>query len=474
MEGTMSVEQIIKSIIDKFGMGILKDGQKLIAVFSDYAPQQKKEQTLITYFVRSKGNTKILDVQQKTQKEQEICFMQIVHEMAETQFVDENAAKQICKDFFAAIGVNLSTEPFFEESIAINETEARRETLGPSKSYNLQKLDNPDKKQNGSTKVRRIIVVACALAVIALIGSNMRGINPALENNDSSRDANGGKSRDIVQLEEVSPWNSSSNGMTLKTSEITDNMGDTYSTALTSKWGWNEYFLERQYSTFEGKFVIEYDYRSSDKLSYIRIYGDDQLLFGAKITGGTKPINFKLDVSEVEILKIEINSQTKNGYEFTDLVEAWLCKEGFSHSTIPMNTPIYPKESTSLASLSYWNKSAYGIGPYSFESIEDCCGNEYFEFFSADFGYQEYALSGEYQTFAGRFICEHVQYKEEKGILEIYGDNALLYRVEISANQAPIDFSVDIAGIEMLKVLLDSPTINGGHEYTSLVNAYLL
>ena len=139
-----------------------------------------------------------------------------------------------------------------------------------------------------------------------------------------------------------------------------------------------------------------------------------------------------------------------------------------------MNTPIYPKESTSLASLSYWNKSAYGIGPYSFESIEDCCGNEYFEFFSADFGYQEYALSGEYQTFAGRFICEHVQYKEEKGILEIYGDNALLYRVEISANQAPIDFSVDIAGIEMLKVLLDSPTINGGHEYTSLVNAYLL
>ena len=64
----MSVEQIIKSIIDKFGMGILKDGQKLIAVFSDYAPQQKKEQTLITYFVRSKGNTKILDVQQKTQK----------------------------------------------------------------------------------------------------------------------------------------------------------------------------------------------------------------------------------------------------------------------------------------------------------------------------------------------------------------------------------------------------------------------
>lgn len=282
----------------------------------------------------------------------------------------------------------------------------------------------------------------------------------------------------IISLSDLEYWDKSDYGIGPRTSEtgITDNLNNTYNTYFCSNSGWNEYSLGGAYSTFEGRFIIEKDYRSSDDNSYLWVYGDGQLLYGATMTGGTKPIDFRVDISGVDILRIRLDSSTANGgYEYTDLVNAYLCKSGYSNlgEDIPVNK-IYPDGATSLASLEWWNQDG-SIGPYSFRAITDNMDTTYYEYFSANWGWNEYALEGKYSTFVGRLVIEK-EYNtcEDSGTVKIYGDGNLLYSGSVTGQQAPVDFSINIAGVQYLKIELDSPTRDGGYEVTDLVNAYLM
>lgn len=51
----------LKLITDQYGASILKDGSKLLAYYSDIAPQQKAERQMLEYLIKCDGNLKLVD-----------------------------------------------------------------------------------------------------------------------------------------------------------------------------------------------------------------------------------------------------------------------------------------------------------------------------------------------------------------------------------------------------------------------------
>ena len=66
------------------------------------------------------------------------------------------------------------------------------------------------------------------------------------------------------------------------------------------------FLLNSQYTRFTGTAALSWDYRDNQHHYYIRIFGDDRELFtSSRITGGTLPIAFDVNVTDVTQLRIE-------------------------------------------------------------------------------------------------------------------------------------------------------------------------
>lgn len=108
--GLSTVEDVLQEILQRFGMETLKNGQKLIALFSDLSPQLKRERLLLTYLIQADGNIKLLEARGKTKNEQQACFHQVCKYLIDEQFVAEDAARRICMSYSVAIGLNVANE----------------------------------------------------------------------------------------------------------------------------------------------------------------------------------------------------------------------------------------------------------------------------------------------------------------------------------------------------------------------------
>lgn len=84
-----------------------------------------------------------------------------------------------------------------------------------------------------------------------------------------------------------------------------DNLGNTYDHA-TSENIYNTYLINGQYSAISGTIYQMYEYRSSTmRRATLRIYGDDELLYEAQVTGGVEPIDFYVDLTGVLKLTVD-------------------------------------------------------------------------------------------------------------------------------------------------------------------------
>ena len=74
-----------------------------------------------------------------------------------------------------------------------------------------------------------------------------------------------------------------------------------------------------------------------------------------------------------------------------------------------------------------------------------------------------YALNGQYDTLSGTYFLtqEHKSTKETE-ILNIYGDDELLYTTSITAGTEPIQFEVDISNVLSLKVEMKTAASRNG------------
>lgn len=75
---------------------------------------------------------------------------------------------------------------------------------------------------------------------------------------------------------------------------------------------YTDYLINKKYAKISGKFVLSYDYRSTGN-GCLKIYGDNKLLYTSEdMKGGVLPIDFDVDISGVEKLRIEVNNNLAN------------------------------------------------------------------------------------------------------------------------------------------------------------------
>lgn len=89
------------------------------------------------------------------------------------------------------------------------------------------------------------------------------------------------------------------------------------------------YLLGNQYESFEG-IISSWNGGSYEQTSFIKIYGDDKLLYTSPIIShGMKSTDFKIDVSGVNILKLEATYYNPNSYKtlYPCIAEARLLKK---------------------------------------------------------------------------------------------------------------------------------------------------
>jgi len=91
-----------------------------------------------------------------------------------------------------------------------------------------------------------------------------------------------------------------------------DNLGNTYTEGLTNYHGYTsggkrEYVLDGKYRRMKGKFILNYSDRSSSGEYFLKIYGDEKLLYSfSEMTAGVRPAEFDVDLTGVLQLRIEM------------------------------------------------------------------------------------------------------------------------------------------------------------------------
>lgn len=96
-----------------------------------------------------------------------------------------------------------------------------------------------------------------------------------------------------------------------------DNLGNQYSSyiALSSLYrvGSMSFKLGKEYSVITGTIFLRYQKRSANETQYVKIYGDDILLYtSSAVTAGIDPINFEISISGVDKIKFETEGDGYN------------------------------------------------------------------------------------------------------------------------------------------------------------------
>lgn len=98
-----TIEDVLVAINNQFGISVLTDGTKLLAYFSDMAPQLSRQRRILGYFVECDGPKKIFSALNSSDDEQSVCIKQIVQEMKAEMYIEENASQMICSAFLYAL-----------------------------------------------------------------------------------------------------------------------------------------------------------------------------------------------------------------------------------------------------------------------------------------------------------------------------------------------------------------------------------
>ena len=99
-----TLEDVFVEIRKRCGMEGLKNGQRLLGLFLDIAPQQlKKQRKVLEEFINIDGPAKIFAVQNDTIEEQAGCIRRIVSQLKEEMFFEETVCHTICESFCSAV-----------------------------------------------------------------------------------------------------------------------------------------------------------------------------------------------------------------------------------------------------------------------------------------------------------------------------------------------------------------------------------
>mgnify|MGYP003290646738 FL=1 len=110
--------------------------------------------------------------------------------------------------------------------------------------------------------------------------------------------------------------------------EKTDNEGNAHSKTYEFQHDfrysntWVEYKLDKKYNKLSGTFFLDYDWRTTKEEAHFYVYGDGKLLYDGVQTGGKVPFDFDVDITNVDILRIEYKTNIWSSSGFSSAVFA--------------------------------------------------------------------------------------------------------------------------------------------------------
>lgn len=265
-----------------------------------------------------------------------------------------------------------------------------------------------------------------------------------------------------MPLKDLDYWNGSErNGGFSFFEQVRDNLGNIYADGIggasSYEENWQEYYISQRYKKIQGRIVLNYDNRSQKNDDcYVKIYGDDTLLYTSPlITAGQEPVDFSVEIGNVDRVKVSIT-----GGQSIRLVDCYLYDDldAAPISTVQRESKLADKTKVSLTSLDYWQASRdnafriYGI-------VKDNLGNVYGDgiggYSSNEESWQEYYISGQYQSINGIIVLDYDarSNQNDKTYVKIYEDDELAYTSPlITAGQEPTSFHLDLTGVQRLKI----------------------
>jgi len=289
-----------------------------------------------------------------------------------------------------------------------------------------------------------------------------------------------------------------------------DNVGNIYEKSFRAYMGISDggqsytYDVGKLYNVLTGVASIPEGRESSTYTGYLKIYGDDILLWSkTDFDASTKPTDISVDITGVTDLKIEMaadGNMGSNGLNilFSDIILQQIKDVSILQDEININDVIQQAEDIFLSNGDYESAlqiikeaqqiypdnynlyekevfykqyipvSLYDINPYlkgshSFYleyNKKDNMGNIYEKSFRAYMGVSDggqshtYDIGGIYNVITGiASIPEGRESSKSTGYLKIYGDDVLLWsKTDFDASTKPIDISVDITGVTDLKI----------------------
>lgn len=280
------------------------------------------------------------------------------------------------------------------------------------------------------------------------------------QSKEYQNDVAGGDKVYLQNIDYIASSNTSGDGFRYY-STVMDNLGLTYGNGLggvAQGENWQEYKLGGKYKEFQARVVLNYDYRSQTNDDvFVKLYGDDMLLYMSPVmAAGQEPVDIKIDVTDVDILRVSII-----GENMVRLVDGILYTS-VNNEPKEYKYNIIDKDTMPLYLLDYFrssNKSGAAFSCYS--SVKDNMNHMYADGIggnSAYLNWQEYKVYGKYKSIKGKIILNY-DYKEKEGngtYVNIYGDSALLYTSPlITAGQQPVEFNVNIEGVDKLRISIE-------------------
>lgn len=142
-----TVEDVLIEIKRQFGISVLSDDSKLLAYFSDLAPQLSRHRRILGYFVECNGHKKLVSVMNSSENEQQICAKQLVREMKDVMFIDEEASHMICDAFLYAVsGLRLSDS---DSALGVNATDPQHQQIIEPTYEDIPKVISLSQPANG-------------------------------------------------------------------------------------------------------------------------------------------------------------------------------------------------------------------------------------------------------------------------------------------------------------------------------------
>lgn len=99
-----SLDDVLQYILQNFGLEAMGDGIKLQSIFSDLAPQLKREKVMLRYFVECNGNEVFLNAVHKDQTDAQVMLKTVIDQMENDLLVSHDAVQHVCRSFWSVIG----------------------------------------------------------------------------------------------------------------------------------------------------------------------------------------------------------------------------------------------------------------------------------------------------------------------------------------------------------------------------------